>query len=51
MIKKNTVLLNEVIVGLSTDKELHSELDKLAKHYQVETSEFTVAKVNPYSFM
>lgn len=50
MTKKNTVLLNEVIVGLSTDKELHNELDKLAKHYQVEKSEFIVAKVNPYSF-
>lgn len=50
MIKKNTILLNEVIVGLSTDKDLHNEIHKLSEYYEAETSDFTVAKINPYSF-
>lgn len=51
MIRNNTVLLNGNVVGLYTDRELNRVMDKLADYYQVDKNEFTVTKVNPYSFV
>lgn len=51
MIRNNTVILNETIVGLYSDSELNEMLNQLADYYQVSQSEFIVTQNNPYSFM
>ena len=51
MIRNNTVILNETIVGLYSDSELNGMLKQLADYYQVSQSEFIVTQNNPYSFI
>lgn len=51
MIRNNTVILNETIVGLYSDNELNDMLIQLADYYKVSKSEFIVTKANPYSFV
>ncbi|CAK6481279.1 hypothetical protein IFT92_09460 [Peribacillus simplex] len=50
MERNNTVILNEVIVGLYSNKELDIMLNKLSNYYQVDIADFTVSKVNPNSY-
>lgn len=50
MERNNTVILNEVIVGLYSNKELDLMLNKLSNYYQVAIADFTVNKVNPNSY-
>ncbi|MCM3674868.1 MULTISPECIES: hypothetical protein [Peribacillus] len=50
MERNNTVILNEVIVGLYSNKELDIMLNKLSNYYQVDIADFTVNKVNSNSY-
>ncbi|MEJ9233037.1 hypothetical protein LAV79_27300 [Peribacillus butanolivorans] len=47
MKRNNTVILNEVLVGLYYDKELDRMLNQLSDYYQVDKHDFTISRVNP----
>lgn len=51
MIRNNTVILNDIIVGLYSDSELNEMLNQLADYYKVSKTEFIVTQNNPYSFI
>ena len=50
MKRNNTVILNEVLVGLYYDKELDGMLNQLSDYYQVDKHDFTISRVNPNSY-